>query len=216
MKEQLSLTEEVNSRNDQDIYVGERKNAKELKLAFSEFYLNLIIIQDYQKINMTGFQKINKKFDKNFYCDLGKEWFDMKVKRSDLDDSSDVKHLLERVETLFTTELEKGDRKKAMSRLRVPPFESKKTDWTTLAVGFMGGCFLVLVFVIIASSMIMHNSRRVPSNNTEMLDAVQGYKLKYHTNTTIYHFYISIKNIDRDRYTFFISGADINTGATGL
>ena len=175
MKEQLIVTEEANSRNDHDIYVGQRKNSKELKLAFSEFYLNLIIIQDFQKINMTGFQKINKKFDKNFYSDLGKEWFDTKVKGSDLDDSSEVKHLLERVETLFITELEKGDRKKAMSRLRVPPFESKKTDWTTLMVGFMGGCFLVLVFVIAASSMIMHNTRKVPSNNTEMLDALHGY-----------------------------------------
>ena len=46
LKEQLALSEEPNNRNEQDIYIGNRKNAKELKLAFSEFYLNLIIIQD--------------------------------------------------------------------------------------------------------------------------------------------------------------------------
>ena len=45
LKEQLSQTEEANCRNEADVYIGQRKNAKELKLAFSEYYLSLIIIQ---------------------------------------------------------------------------------------------------------------------------------------------------------------------------
>ena len=36
----------------------------ELKLAFSEFYLSLILLQNYQTLNHTGFRKILKKHDK--------------------------------------------------------------------------------------------------------------------------------------------------------
>lgn len=43
----------------------------DLKLAFSEFYLSLILLQNYQNLNFTGFRKILKKHDKvlnNFSC----------------------------------------------------------------------------------------------------------------------------------------------------
>ncbi len=36
----------------------------DLKLALSEFYLNLILLQNYQSLNFTGFRKILKKHDK--------------------------------------------------------------------------------------------------------------------------------------------------------
>lgn len=36
----------------------------ELRLAFSEFYLSLILLQNYQNLNFTGFRKILKKHDK--------------------------------------------------------------------------------------------------------------------------------------------------------
>ena len=175
LKEQLSISEEPHSRNNLNIYIGKRKNGKELKLAFSEFYLSLIIIQDYQKYNFVGFRKINKKFDKNLHCSLGKEWFERKVQGSDMDDGKDIDNLIDKVENLFTSELEKGDKKKAMTRLRVPPFESKKTDWSTIFLGFTGGVFLVLILVILASTMIMNSSRKVPHNTTEIDQVMNGY-----------------------------------------
>ena len=36
----------------------------EMKLAFSEFYLSLVLIQNYQTLNFTAFRKILKKHDK--------------------------------------------------------------------------------------------------------------------------------------------------------
>lgn len=36
----------------------------DLKLAFSEFYLSLVLLQNYQTLNFTGFRKILKKHDK--------------------------------------------------------------------------------------------------------------------------------------------------------
>ena len=40
------------------------RKLSDLKLAFSEFYLSLILLQNYQNLNFTGFRKILKKHDK--------------------------------------------------------------------------------------------------------------------------------------------------------
>ena len=45
---------------------------------------------------MTGFRKINKKFDKNFYCALGREWFESKVKDSELSEGKDIENLIDK------------------------------------------------------------------------------------------------------------------------
>ena len=42
----------------------------DLKLAFSEFYLSLILLQNYQSLNFTGFRKILKKHDKVNNCKI--------------------------------------------------------------------------------------------------------------------------------------------------
>uniref|UniRef100_A0A914V594 SPX domain-containing protein n=1 Tax=Plectus sambesii TaxID=2011161 RepID=A0A914V594_9BILA len=41
-----------------------KKSRAQLKLAFSEFYLGLVLVQNYQQLNGTGFRKILKKHDK--------------------------------------------------------------------------------------------------------------------------------------------------------
>lgn len=40
------------------------RKMQDIKLAFSEFYLSLILLQNYQNLNFTGFRKILKKHDK--------------------------------------------------------------------------------------------------------------------------------------------------------
>ena len=81
--------------------------------------------------------------------------------------------MLFQVEKLFTNELEKGDRKKAMNRLKVPPFGIQKTDWTTLLVGFSGGCFFILLAALIASGFVM-NERKIPHTGTELGNISSG------------------------------------------
>ena len=46
------------------------RKMQDLKLAFSEFYLSLILLQNYQNLNFTGFRKILKKHDK-----VGVSWY---------------------------------------------------------------------------------------------------------------------------------------------
>jgi SPX domain protein involved in polyphosphate accumulation len=50
------------------------RKRNDLKLAFSEFYLMLILLQNYQTLNYTGFRKILKKHDKLFETTRGDEW----------------------------------------------------------------------------------------------------------------------------------------------
>ncbi|CAF1114264.1 unnamed protein product [Rotaria sordida] len=49
-------------------------NINNLKLAFSEFYLMLVLLKNYQTLNSTGFRKILKKHDKLFQTTRGDEW----------------------------------------------------------------------------------------------------------------------------------------------
>lgn len=50
------------------------RKIQELKLAFSEYYLGLILLQNYQNLNFTGFRKILKKHDKLLSVDFGAKW----------------------------------------------------------------------------------------------------------------------------------------------
>ncbi len=50
------------------------RKLNDLKLAFSEFYLMLIFLKNYQTLNYTGFCKILKKHDKLFETTRGNEW----------------------------------------------------------------------------------------------------------------------------------------------
>jgi SPX domain protein involved in polyphosphate accumulation len=50
------------------------RKLNDIKLAFSEFYLMLILLKNYQTLNYTGCRKILKKHDKLFETIRGNEW----------------------------------------------------------------------------------------------------------------------------------------------
>lgn len=95
--------------------------SQEFKLAFSEFYLSLILLQNYQNLNHTGFRKILKKHDKLLRVDIGGKWQKDKVETSHFYVNRDIDKIIHETEATVTTELESGDRQRAMKRLRVPP-----------------------------------------------------------------------------------------------
>ena len=113
---------------------GNTRKLHELKLAFSEFYLSLVLLQDYQNLNFTGFRKILKKHDKLLNTDAGQKWRQTHVETAPFYTSKDCGKIIEECENLFTTELEAGDRQKAMKRLRVPPLNDQGSRWTTFKV----------------------------------------------------------------------------------
>uniref|UniRef100_T1JMQ6 Xenotropic and polytropic retrovirus receptor 1 n=1 Tax=Strigamia maritima TaxID=126957 RepID=T1JMQ6_STRMM len=124
----------------------------DLKLAFSEFYLSLILLQNYQNLNYTGFRKILKKHDKLMQTDRGLKLREESVDLAIFYTNKEIDKLISETETLFTVELESGDRQKAMKRLRVPPLGEVTLPWTTFKVGLFLGAFIVLVIAVILSA----------------------------------------------------------------
>nr|KAG5685268.1 hypothetical protein BaRGS_034274 [Batillaria attramentaria] len=72
----------------------------DLKLAFSEFYLSLILLQNYQTLNFTGFRKILKKHDKLMQTNHGAEWRLAQVEPAPFYTNKEVDHLIKDVEGL--------------------------------------------------------------------------------------------------------------------
>ena len=157
---------------------NQRKKLEDMKLAFSEFYLSLVLLQNYQNLNYTGFRKILKKHDKLFECDSGLRWKSKFVDSAPFYTNKKVSSMIVETETLVTSELEGGDRRRAMKQLRVPPLNDAQSPWITFKVGLFTGAFLVVVVVIILtckyldSVVLLLTSElfRFPSRNDRRLE----------------------------------------------
>ncbi|KAJ3595198.1 hypothetical protein NHX12_004502 [Muraenolepis orangiensis] len=129
------------------------RNIKDLQLAFSEFYLSLILLQNYQK------------HDKVLDTPRGADWRAAHVEVAPFYTCKKITQLISETEALVTTELEGGDRQKAMKRLRVPPLGAAQPApaWTTFRVGLYCGVFLVLmVTVVITGAVVMRDANVWP------------------------------------------------------
>lgn len=127
------------------------KKVHDLKLAFSEFYLSLILLQNYQNLNFQGFRKIMKKHDKLFKVNLGTDYRLKNVDVAPFYVDKEIDRLISDVENLVTNELEGGDRQRAMKRLRVPPLTERTTPWDFFRNGFAFGSFLILLGTVVMS-----------------------------------------------------------------
>ncbi|KAF8567791.1 hypothetical protein P879_01421 [Paragonimus westermani] len=133
----------------------------DLKLAFSEFYLSLVLLQNYQVLNFTGFRKILKKHDKLFRRDNGFEWRVANVDNALFNTNREIDELIANVENIYAEKLEHGDRSTAMKRLRVPPLSERHNPKAVFRFGFFAGIFLVQVVVITLSFCFL---RPLPEN----------------------------------------------------
>ena len=133
------------------------RKVQELKLAFSEFYLGLILLQNYQTLNFTGFRKILKKHDKLLNVDLGAKWRMDYVEVAHFHVNKDIDRLIHDTESIVTQDIEGGDRQKAMKRLRVPPLNEQQSPWITFKVGIFSGAFIVLMVTVILTGIFHSN-----------------------------------------------------------
>lgn len=143
----------IKKNSSQKAQIPQRK-VQELKLAFSEFYLSLILLQNYQNLNYTGFRKILKKHDKLLRVDHGAKWRTEHVETTHFFTNKDIDRMIQETESVVTNSLEGGDRQRAMKRLRVPPLGEKQSPWTTFKVGLFSGCFIVLFISVVLSGKI--------------------------------------------------------------
>jgi len=151
------------------------KTIKELKLACTESYLNLVLIQNYQEINFTGFRKILKKHDKLMESTSGAEWRERHVETAPFHNNKQILQFITQTESIFINDLEHGDRSKAMKRLRVPPLDQKSKDYprgVVFRVGlFTGMCLISLIAVALS---IKYNS--LNATPTEVVTAIKLYR----------------------------------------
>ncbi|KAL9988635.1 hypothetical protein ACROYT_G003101 [Oculina patagonica] len=142
------------------VKVKAKKTVNQLKFAFGEFYLSLILLQNYQQLNFTGFRKILKKHDKVFETPNGAQYRQEKVEVADFFVNKRVDELILETEDLYISELEDGNRSKAMNRLRVPPLaeELRHGNWVSCRVGFLAGLFLMLVSIAIVAAFFTDHS----------------------------------------------------------
>lgn len=159
-----ALNQKPSKKHAQKAKISPRK-IQELKLAFSEFYLSLILLQNYQNLNYTGFRKILKKHDKLLRVDQGAKWRQEHVEISHFFTNKDIDKLINETESAVTVSLEGGDRQKAMKRLRVPPLGEQQSPWTTFKVGLFSGCFIVLFISVVLSG----RSHWFKSYNSKMI-----------------------------------------------
>lgn len=127
-----------------------------LKMAYSEFYLNLSLLQNFQQLNYTGFRKILKKFDKLASSGKGKRFLLENVATADFYTSATVQEMIATAENTMIQKLEGGNRHKAMKTLRVPPLEAKgqASHWDTFKTGLYTGVFaLSLVVLCVAAAL---------------------------------------------------------------
>ncbi|XP_065829872.1 solute carrier family 53 member 1-like [Oscarella lobularis] len=149
---------------------------KALKLAFSEFYLDLILLQQYQVLNREGFRKILKKHDKEWRTSTGLTFHLSVIMNSYFVTSVEIDNLILQVETVSIETLEGGNRRRAMNRLRVPALESDRVSHSsTFFLGLNVGMSTVLIVVAVLVGVFLANFQSPVSCKTDY--SIRNYTL---------------------------------------
>uniref|UniRef100_A0A1X7T578 SPX domain-containing protein n=1 Tax=Amphimedon queenslandica TaxID=400682 RepID=A0A1X7T578_AMPQE len=145
------LAEQVDTFSQARRIKNSNRKRNSLIKAFCEFYYHLSLLQNFQKLNHTGFRKILKKHDKLASSDRGSKFFKENVEKSYFHKSKEINALVQRTEDIMINQLENGNRGRAMAKLRVPPLGGVSSPWAILASGWlMGAIFIMAVVAIIA------------------------------------------------------------------
>ena len=150
LEEQINVVEALRSNSRTRNLRTTKRKLSNLKLCLSEFYLNIVLLQNYQQLNHTGFRKSLKKHDKIARSDRGKTFFKQEVCQSEFWVSKKVPEMIDKTESMMIDKLEDGNRSRAMNRLRVPPLDEKdiSSGWVWWWTGLYMGIMLVTIFVI--------------------------------------------------------------------
>ncbi|XP_034743292.1 xenotropic and polytropic retrovirus receptor 1 homolog [Etheostoma cragini] len=119
------------------------RNIKDLQLAFSEFYLSLILLQNYQNLNFTGFRKILKKHDKILETSRGADWRVVHVEVAPFYTCKKITQLISETEVHTYVCLQPAP------------------AWTTFRVGLYCGVFLVLIVTVVITGAVVRGDADV-------------------------------------------------------
>ncbi|KAI5121712.1 hypothetical protein M0805_002105 [Coniferiporia weirii] len=117
----------------------EYKSAKrDLKKAILEFYRGLELLNNYRVLNLTGFRKALKKFEKTIRVHIQQPYMQEKVEVSALASGESIEKLLKDMEDQYAARFQRGDLKRARERLRATA-KDKTHHFSTFRTGLYLG-----------------------------------------------------------------------------
>ncbi|ELR18380.1 SPX domain containing protein [Acanthamoeba castellanii str. Neff] len=126
-----------------------RHHRKSLVEAFKEFYRGLCLLENFCKLNLSGFDKVMKKHDKL----TGTTTRLLYIKRIKAQHRfADMRHLLiikAETERVFSECFTEGSRQKAMKKLRIPFWQKKKLGWSTFRLVLL--LMITMIFIYLGA-----------------------------------------------------------------
>ncbi|KAG2139537.1 EXS family protein/ERD1/XPR1/SYG1 family protein [Suillus cothurnatus] len=129
----------------------EYRNAKKrLKKAVVEYYRGLEALNNYRILNLTGFRKAVKKYEKITQVPAQAAYMQERVEPSAFASGAMVSSMLKEMEELFAERFERGDKKKAITHLRVGATQ-KSHHFSTFRTGmWLGSSIPAMIIGFIA------------------------------------------------------------------
>ncbi|KAF5357202.1 hypothetical protein D9756_006620 [Leucocoprinus leucothites] len=141
--------------SDLDYYLHARKK---LKKAVLEHYRGLELLLNYRILNLTGFRKALKKFDKIRTQD---QYMAEKVDQSALGSDSALQQMMKEMQELYAQTFFRGNSKKAMDRLR-GGIRTKTHHFSTLRSGILIGAAIPALASGLYYSFLEETREQIP------------------------------------------------------
>ncbi|KAI0346442.1 EXS-domain-containing protein [Trametopsis cervina] len=127
------------ARYDPDEYAHAKKS---LKKAVLECYRGLEVLENYRTLNLIGFRKALKKFEKIAKIPAQQAYFAEKIEPSTFSSKAPVQGMVDQMEDLYAARFTRGDRKVAKARLRGGNARQKSRHFSAFRSGLLLGIAL--------------------------------------------------------------------------
>lgn len=134
-----------------------KKKIRNLKFAFRELYLNLVLLEQYTQLNHNGFEQILRKHDRMFASTMGRNFYQDLVQTAEFHVTLPaIDQMIEGVEHTYTLHFENGNRRKAIEKLQVPSNVYKPiSPMLDFRVGYEMGTFAVLFILVVMVGLLI-------------------------------------------------------------
>ncbi|KAG1760755.1 EXS family-domain-containing protein, partial [Suillus occidentalis] len=148
----------------------EYQNAKKrLKKAVVEYYRGLEALNNYRILNLTGFRKAVKKYEKVTQVPAQAAYMKERVEPSAFASGAMVSSMLKETEDLFAARFERGDKKKAITHLRVGATQ-KSHHFSTFRTGlWLGSSIPATITGLIACALCQRHSTRISLHSWDII-----------------------------------------------
>ncbi|WVO14281.1 hypothetical protein L204_101913 [Cryptococcus depauperatus] len=158
-----NLRQAITDDKDHQTYNPERyrKYKKDLRNALLEFYKQLELVKNYRIMNLTGFRKALKKFEKMSKLHCLELYTDERITKCTFSKSEAIDDLIKQMEELYTSHFEHGDLKKAREKLRRQQHE--RTHYQSVfKSGIMLGIALPAVIAALCEASRAQTRQEIP------------------------------------------------------